>query len=63
MKLVNYRVVRMSYSVYECQVFQLWWPFWRLMRSPMIFLKLEDAIKYIEQHKYKAKTHEVVWHD
>lgn len=50
-KYKKYRVVRDTYSGFECQIWRWYWPFWVSMGFTNTHKTLDNAIKYIESHK------------
>jgi len=62
MKLRKYRIVRDSYSGYECQIWRIWFPFWIQMSGKHFNINthesIEDAKNFIENHK-----NPIVWED
>ena len=51
MKFKKYRIVRDSYSGYECQTWRLWFPFWMQGRTNT-HRSIEDAEKYIRSRGF-----------
>lgn len=56
MKLVKYRIVRDTYSGYECQIWRFWFPFWTELGHENTHKTIYDAEEYIIEKHLKTTT-------
>lgn len=53
-KIIRYRIVRDSFSGFECQSWCIWFPFWIQMGFSNTHSSIEKAIDYINNNKNKV---------
>lgn len=56
MKFKKYRIVKDSFSGYECQGWKLWYPFWVQMGGVNTHKNIDDAKEYIRNKDWEIEV-------